>query len=120
MSASTEEKKSAGRCSACEGETKQLTSKEIHSKLHALKGWHIKPDGLRIRKQWEMKNFMAGIDFFNRVARVAEQEGHHPDLHLEGFRHATIELWTHSIGGLTENDFILASKIDELPVEEKK
>ena len=49
-------------------------------------------------------------------ARVAEEEGHHPDLHLEGYRHVWIELSTHAIGGLSENDFILAAKIDELPV----
>ena len=61
-----------------------------------------------------------GIDFFNRVAEVAEEDNHHPDVHLERYRDVTIELWTHAIGGLSENDFILAAKIDELPVEEKK
>ena len=64
----------------------------------------------------EKKDFMAGIEFFNRVAELAEAEGHHPDLHLEGYRHVWIELWTHAIGGLSENDFILAAKIDQIPV----
>ena len=63
---------------------------------------------------------MAGIKFFNAVAELAEDEGHHPDLHLEGYRNVWIELWTHAIGGLSENDFILAAKIDELPIEVKK
>jgi 4a-hydroxytetrahydrobiopterin dehydratase len=63
---------------------------------------------------------MAAIRFFNEVARVAEEEQHHPDLHLEGYRKVAIELWTHAIGGLSENDFILAAKIDQLPVEVKK
>ena len=50
------------------------------------------------------------------VAEVAEADGHHPDLHLEGYRNVSIELWTHAIGGLSENDFILAAKIDQLPI----
>ena len=56
---------------------------------------------------------MAGVEFFNKVAALAEQEGHHPDLHLEGYRQVAIELWTHAIGGLSENDFILAAKISQ-------
>ena len=63
---------------------------------------------------------MAAIDFFNEVAALAEAEGHHPDLHLVGYRDVAIEVWTHAIGGLSENDFILAAKIDALPVAEKK
>jgi 4a-hydroxytetrahydrobiopterin dehydratase len=63
---------------------------------------------------------MAGIEFFNKVAALAEEEGHHPDLHLEGYRQVAIELWTHAIGGLSENDFILAAKINELPIETKR
>jgi len=63
---------------------------------------------------------MAGIDFFNKVAALAEEEGHHPDLHLEGYRKATIALWTHAVNGLTENDFILAAKINQVPVQEKR
>ena len=51
---------------------------------------------------------------------MAEAEGHHPDLHLVGYRDVAIELWTHAIGGLSENDFILASKIDAIPIAEKK
>ena len=60
---------------------------------------------------------MAGIDFFNKVAALAEDEGHHPDLHLEGYRNLSIAIWTHAAGGLTENDFILAAKIDQIPVK---
>lgn len=60
---------------------------------------------------------MAGMDFFNQVAQVAEDDGHHPDLHIVGYRNVAIELWTHAIGGLSENDFILAAKIDQIPIE---
>jgi 4a-hydroxytetrahydrobiopterin dehydratase len=66
-----------------------------------------------------VKHFQAAMDFFNRVAEVAEEDGHHPDLHLEGYRNVAIELWTHAIGGLSENDFILAAKIDQIPIEAK-
>ena len=62
---------------------------------------------------------MAGMRFFDLVAEIAEAEAHHPDLHLVGFRNVTIEIWTHAIGGLSENDFILAAKIDELPIQLK-
>jgi len=58
----------------------------------------------------------AGIDFFNKVAEVAEEDGHHPDLHIAGYRNVLVELWTHAIGGFSENDFILAAKIDRVPV----
>jgi 4a-hydroxytetrahydrobiopterin dehydratase len=51
------------------------------------------------------------------VAKVAEDDAHHPDLHIAGYRNVAIELWTHAIGGLSENDFILAAKIDQLEVE---
>ena len=84
--------------------------------MQKLVGWHLAKDGRRIRKEWVVKNFMKGMEFFGRVAKLAEDEGHHPDIHLEGYRNVAIELWTHAIGGLSENDFILAAKIDELPI----
>ena len=54
--------------------------------------------------------------FFQPLRRACEAEGHHPDLHIEGYRNVSVELWTHAIGGLSENDFIVAAKIDELPI----
>jgi len=65
-------------------------------------------------------NFSAAFDFMNRIAEVAEADDHHPDLHLTGYRKLRIELATHAIGGLSENDFILAAKIDQLPKVLKK
>ena len=53
----------------------------------------------------------------NKVAALAEEEGHDPDLHLEGYRQVAVESWTHAAGGLTENDFILAAKINQIPIE---
>jgi len=62
---------------------------------------------------------MAGMEFFNQVADVAEEDEHHPDLHIEGYRNVSVELWTHAIGGLSENDFILAAKIDQISIQLK-
>jgi 4a-hydroxytetrahydrobiopterin dehydratase len=106
----------AGHCSACEGKTPQLTPLEAAERLAALSGWRFTADGSRIRKDWLAEDFAAGVDFFDLVAELAEAENHHPDLHLEGYRNVWIELSTHSVGGLSQNDFILAAKIDRLPI----
>jgi 4a-hydroxytetrahydrobiopterin dehydratase len=103
-------------CVPCEGGVPKYSLDEAKSQLATLSGWRLTHDGQRIRKDWVVKNFMAGLDFFSGVARVAEGEGHHPDLHLEAYRNVWIEIYTHAIGGLSENDFILAAKIDQLPV----
>jgi 4a-hydroxytetrahydrobiopterin dehydratase len=107
----------AKKCKPCEGGVEACTLGEAQQQLANLPGWHLTRDGQRIRKDWTVKNFMAGMRFFERVAQLAEEDGHHPDLHLEGYRKVWIELWTHAIGGLSENDFILAAKIDQLPIE---
>jgi 4a-hydroxytetrahydrobiopterin dehydratase len=108
------------RCVPCEGGVPPLSREECEALIPSVEGWSIDPDAQRIRRSWTLKNFMAAIDFFTKIAAVAEEEGHHPDLHLEGYRNVTIVLWTHAVGGLTENDFILAAKINELPVQVRK
>ena len=108
------------KCKPCEGGVEPYTLEQSKAQLEKLSGWKLTHDGQRIRKDWTVKNFMAGMKFFNRVAEIAEGDDHHPDLHLWGYRNAWIELWTHAIGGLSENDFILAAKIDQAPVELKK
>ena len=105
------------KCLPCEGGVDPCPLDLAERQLQQLPGWRLTHDGQRIRKDWTVKNFMAGLDFFNRCAEVAEADGHHPDLHIEGYRNVSVELWTHAIGGLSENDFILAAKIDKLPVE---
>jgi 4a-hydroxytetrahydrobiopterin dehydratase len=110
----------ARKCVPCEGGVAPYSLAESQAQLERLADWHLTPDGKRIRRTWRAKNFMAAVDFFNRVATLAEADGHHPDLHLEEYRNVAIELWTHAIGGLSENDFILAAKIDQVPIELKK
>jgi 4a-hydroxytetrahydrobiopterin dehydratase len=107
------------KCAPCEGGVEPYSPEEAKSQLKQLHGWRLTHDGQRIRKDWKVKNFMAGMDFFNRCAKLAEDDGHHPDLHIEGYRNVSVELWTHAIGGLSENDFILAAKIDQLPINLK-
>lgn len=97
-----------------------LSRDEAAALLKQVDHWELSHEGQRIRRRWTAKNFMAGIEFFNKVAELAEQEGHHPDLHLEGYRHVIVELWTHAVSGLTENDFILAAKIDQMPIALKR
>src|SRR3954452_7897620 len=108
------------KCSPCEGGVEPVLPEEAAEQVAKLDGWKLTSDGKAIRKEWVMKDFSAAIDFFRRVADVANVEDHHPDLHLTGYRNLAIELSTHAIKGLSENDFILAAKIDELPVELKK
>ncbi len=107
-------------CLPCEGGVPPLSAQQVQKYLADLPQWKRTADGQRIRREWRVKDFLAGLDFFNRVGRLAEEEGHHPDLHLAGYRNLAIEIWTHAIGGLSENDFILAAKLDQLPVELKK
>lgn len=114
MATQTTEQLTSKRCAACEGDVEKLSVAQATEQLEALSGWELIDDGRRIRQDWKAKNFLAGMEFFNRVAELAEQEGHHPDLHLEDYRHVWIAVWTHAIGGLSENDFILAAKIDQL------
>lgn len=116
MSVQTSEQLREKRCAPCEGGVDKLLPEQAQEQLTQLRGWYLTSDQNRIRKTWTVKNFMAGIDFFNAVAKLAEDEGHHPDLHLESYRKVAIEISTHAIGGLSENDFILAAKIDELPI----
>ena len=105
------------KCQPCEGGVEPYTLEKSQEQLELLAGWKLTEDGQRIRKEWTVKNFVAGMQFFNAVADISEADNHHPDIHLTGYRNVWIELWTHAIGGLSENDFILAAKIDKLPIE---
>lgn len=119
MTATAEELK-AKKCQPCEGGVPEIGMDEASRLLKELPGWELSGSGKKIRREWTAKDFMSAMDFFQRIAELAENEGHHPDLHLTGYRNATVELTTHAIGGLSENDFVLAAKISDLPIELKK
>ena len=100
------------KCKPCEGGVPRIEPAAAAPLLAAVPGWRLTHEGTRIRRDWRLKNFRSCMRFLDAVAEIAEQEQHHPDLHLEGYRAVWIEIHTHAIGGLSENDFILAAKID--------
>lgn len=115
----TAEQLTRKKCAPCEGGVPPLSAKEAQELASNVEGWAISADGKVIRREWTAKNFVAAMEFLNTVAELAEEDGHHPDLHLVGYRNVAIELTTHAIGGLSENDFILAAKINQVPVATK-
>lgn len=100
-------------CKPCEGGVEPLPASAAQTLLRDVKGWEL-IDGTLIRKRITCKNFLDAVALIQRIAPIAEADDHHPDLHLTGYKRLTIELSTHAIGGLSENDFILAAKIDQL------
>ena len=104
---------SSRKCKPCEGGVEPLPLGAAQALLRDVAGWEL-VDGKAIRKTVKCKDFLDAVALIQKIAPVAEAEDHHPDLHLTGYRKLTIELSTHAIGGLSENDFILAAKIDQL------
>lgn len=101
------------KCKPCEGGTPPLSQDEISEYTkHIQEDWKVE-ENKKISKDYSFVNFKHTMDFVNKVADLAEEEGHHPDMHVY-YGKVTIELTTHAIKGLSENDFILASKIDNL------
>jgi 4a-hydroxytetrahydrobiopterin dehydratase len=101
------------RCVPCEGGAKPLSREqaEVHAEL--LEGWTLDGEAKRISKEFRFKYFVQGMSFVQAVADIAETEGHHPYIHVF-YNTVRLELSTHAIDGLSENDFILAAKIDYL------
>ncbi|TWT71995.1 4a-hydroxytetrahydrobiopterin dehydratase [Crateriforma conspicua] len=101
-------------CQPCEGGMPTLTGDELDALMPTIPRWSVSNDGGWIRRKFNFRNFVEAVGLMNEIAALAEREQHHPDLHLTGYRHMTVELTTHAIGGLSENDVILAAKIDQL------
>jgi 4a-hydroxytetrahydrobiopterin dehydratase len=101
------------RCIPCEGGVAPADDIEITGYLAQLQGWQLlEVDGVkRLTKSFSFKNFARALSFTNRVGELAEQEGHHPAL-LTEWGKVTVTWWTHSIGGLHKNDFIMAARTD--------
>lgn len=101
-------------CIPCrEAGVKPMAREQALPLLATLTGWEMEADGMAITRRWSFKNFAQSLDFVNRVGDIAEAEHHHPDVHF-GWGYACVRLQTHSIGGLHENDFVLAAKINTL------
>lgn len=103
----------AKTCVPCRGGIPPLTDEKAREYATATPEWTLAENGRRLRRQFEFADFKAAMEFVNRVADVAEAEGHHPDIAIH-WNKVELVLWTHKIGGLHENDFILAAKVDRL------
>ena len=104
------------KCVPCEGGVLPFDISEIHKYQKKVDGWNILKDEKKIfflNKKFEFKNFLDSQNFVNKVGQISENEGHHPDISF-GWGYAEIKITTHAIEGLSENDFILAAKIDQL------
>ena len=104
------------KCVPCEGGVMPFDISEIHKYQKKVDGWEIIKNDKKVyllEKKFEFKNFLESQKFVNKVGKISEEEGHHPDI-IFGWGYAKINITTHAIMGLSENDFILAAKIDEL------
>jgi len=99
------------KCIPCEAGTPQLKEEKIKELLKEIPSW-IWKDG-HLYKKFKFKDFLEAMKFINKIAQIAESEGHHPDFCVH-YNKVDVELWTHAINGLSENDFIVAAKIDKI------
>lgn len=115
MKIQTPSELSTKRCQACEGGVASYSREQSIEQLAQLGShWELSEDSLMISRRWKLKNFVQALELTNAIGQLAEAEQHHPDLHITGYRMLRVDLTTHAIQGLSENDFILAAKIDQL------
>ena len=101
------------KCVPCEGGTEKMTRADAEAMLTHTPLWSLASDALSISRECTFKNFKEALDFANRIGELAEEEGHHPDLHVSWGK-LGVQFSTHAIGGLSENDFIMAAKINRM------
>lgn len=103
------------KCVPCEGGTKPMTREEAKPYLEAVVDWDLEDeDGkLKIEKEFTFLDFKSALELVNKIGNLAEEEGHHPEIEF-GWGKVEVELYTHAIGGLSVNDFIMAAKINKL------
>jgi 4a-hydroxytetrahydrobiopterin dehydratase len=104
------------KCTPCGAGVSPFDISEIHKYQKKVDGWHVKENEKKIyflEKNFKFKNYIKSQNFINRVGEISENENHHPDI-LFGWGYAKIFITTHAIEGLSENDFILAAKIDQM------
>jgi len=100
------------KCEPCKGGVPPLSPEQIGPLAKQILGWKIEND-TKLSKEYTFKNFVEAMDFANAITKVAEEEGHHPDLFV-AWGKVIVYLWTHKVNGLTESDFIMADKIDRI------
>ncbi len=107
------------KCVPCHGGVESLSEARAREFLDQTPEWALEKNAARLERHFEFENFRSALEFVNRVGDLAEQEGHHPDMAIH-WNKVELVLWTHAIGGLHENDFILAAKIDRLLEEPRR
>jgi 4a-hydroxytetrahydrobiopterin dehydratase len=105
----------AKKCVPCEGGVPKLEPAAVEQGLRDLDGWQAREGHTQIHRHYRFKDFKEAMRFVNAIAEVAEAEGHHPDFNVHSWNCVEVTLWTHAIGGLSENDFIVAAKVGALP-----
>jgi len=116
-SAFTAEELQACKIGGCCGKnTPRMSADQVQTRLGAIPLWKLSDDGTAIYREFTTKNWGAAMAFFNTLSELAEEEGHHPDFHLTNWRNVRIDLSTHAIGGLSIPDFVIAAKLDNIPI----
>ncbi len=101
-----------GRCQPCEGIGSAMSLQQAEPYMAMIEDWQM-VEAKQIEKVFSTKNFVDAMNFANQITEIAEAEDHHPDLHVS-YRSLKVDITTHALGGLSENDFILAAKIDQV------
>ena len=104
------------KCVACDGNIPPFDTNEIHKYLKKVDGWDVKSNEDRsfyLIKDFKFQNFLESQNFVNQISNIAEQENHHPDISF-GWGYCKVKIFTHAVKGLTESEFILAAKIDNI------
>lgn len=103
------------KCVPCREGAPKLEGEELYKFKNVVNpAWQLYDGDTKIKREFEFENFTKAINFINEVAKIAEKEGHHPNIYIYSYRKVRLELYTHKINGLHQNDFILAAKIDLL------
>ena len=102
------------QCVPCRIGAPILAQKEIETYLKEVNNWLYQKAPDKIVKEFEFKDFNKALNFVNKVGELAEKQGHHPNIYLHSYKKVKVELWTHKIGGLHRNDFIMAANVDKL------
>lgn len=105
---------SSKKCVPCEGGIPPMARGDAQKLLSEVSSWELVDEGvLKIRRKFKFKDFKGALLFVNKIGEIAEEEGHHPEIEL-GWGKANITLYTHAVSGLSENDFIMAAKINKI------
>ena len=105
------------RCKPCEGKVAAYSAEQAKAELKQLSAdWRLIEDGKAIKREFALRDFYRTMSFVNALAHIANIEDHHPDLEI-GYNYCRVRYSTHAIGGLSENDFICAAKIDRIPIK---